>query len=145
MKIRKKYLFYALAFTSTIIAAAVSAIDATISELYIPNPWAFSFSCFLVGIVVSLSIILIFSIPIKQKSLGARVIDPSFKRFRLLRKEELKYHIPAGFGNAVLTLGYISLIAFFGDPSTVLPFSQIAILYLIIFESFSEKNVPTLS
>ena len=93
MKIRRKYLFYALAFTSSIIAASVAAIDSTIISLYIPNAWAFGFSCFLVGSLISLIIVLVFSIPIKGKSLGSRIIDPSFKRLRLVRKQELKYHL----------------------------------------------------
>ena len=145
MKIRRKYLFYALAFTSAIITAGVSTIDATISARYIPNPWAFGFSCFIVGIFISLIIVCIFSIPIKGKSLGSRIIDPSFKRLRLVRKEELKYHILAAVGNSILTIGYLTLLSMFGDPSTVLPFSQIAILYLILIESITEKNIPTLS
>lgn len=145
MIIRKKYLFYVLAFTSSIIAAIVATIDTTISQLYIPNPWAFSFSCFIVGIVISLFIILIFSIPIRGRNLGSRIIDPSFKRLRLVRKQELKYHLLAALGNAVLTLGYLTLLSILGDPSTVLPFSQIVILYLILIESITEKNIPTLS
>ncbi len=145
MKIRRKYLFYALAFTSAIITAGVSTIDATISARYIPNSLAFGFSCFIVGIFISLIIICIFSIPIKGRSLGSRIIDPSFKRLRLVRKEELKYHILAAVGNSILTIGYLTLLSMFGDPSTVLPFSQIAILYLILIESITEKNIPTLS
>ncbi|EMR75320.1 transcriptional regulator [Thermoplasmatales archaeon SCGC AB-540-F20] len=145
MKIRRKYLFYALAFTSAIITAGVSTIDAAIGARYIPNPWAFGFSCFIVGIFISLIIVCIFSIPIKGKSLGSRIIDPSFKRLRLVRKEELKYHILAAVGNSILTIGYLTLLSMFGDPSTVLPFSQIAILYLILIESITEKNIPTLS
>ena len=146
MKIRKKYLFYILAFSSAIIAASVSALDTTISEKIIPDdPWAFTFSCFIVGIIISLLIITIFSIRIGGRSLGSRFIDPSFQRVRMVRKIELKYHLLAGLGNAFLTLGYLSLINILGDPSTVLPFSQIAILYLIVIESVTEKNMPTLS
>ena len=145
MKIRRKYLFYVLAFSSTIIAASVSAIDATISALYIRNPWAFGLSCFLVGIPVTLLFALIFSVPVKGKSFGSITIDPSFKRLRLVKKEEFKYHLLAGFGNATLTLGYFSLLYLLGDPSVVLPFSQIVILYLLIVESITEKNIPTLT
>jgi DNA-binding Lrp family transcriptional regulator len=144
MKIRRKYLFYVLAFTSAIIAAGVAAIDTTISQRFIHDAWAFGFSCFLVGIVISLVIILVFSIPVKGRSLGARIIDPSFKRIRLVKKEELKYHSIAGLGNALLTISYLSLIGILGDPSTVIPFSQIVILYLIVVESVTEKNMPTL-
>ncbi len=145
MKIRRKYLFYALAFASAIIAAGVSAIDATIINLYIPDPWVFGLSCFLVGVVVSLFILLICSIPIKGGSLGSKLIDPSFKRLRLVRKDELKYHMLAALGNSTLTIGYFALLSILGDPSAVIPFSQIVILYLIIIESITEKDMPTLS
>jgi len=145
MKIRRKYLFYILAFSSAIIASFMAAIDATIINIYIPDPLAFGISCFVVGTFISLIILLIFSIPVKNKSLGARIIDPSFKRLRLLRKEEIKYHAIAGLGNSVLTIGYFSLLSILGDPSAVLPFSQIVILYLVSIESITEKNIPTLS
>jgi DNA-binding Lrp family transcriptional regulator len=144
MIIRKKYLFYTLAFASAIIAAGVSALDSAVTSLYIPNPWALGYACFLVGIIVSLAILLLLSIPVKGRSLGARFFDPSFKRIRLIRKEELKYHLIAGLGNASLTIGYFALLSLLGDPSVVLPFSQIVILYLLIFESITEKNIPTL-
>jgi DNA-binding Lrp family transcriptional regulator len=145
MRIRKKYLFYVLAFTSTIIAAGVSAIDATINSLFIPNAFAFTLSCFLVGSIITFIILLFFSIPVeKTKSIGTKIIDPSFNRIRLIRKNEIKYHIIAGFGNAILTIGYISLISILRDPSTVLPFTQIVILYLVIIESIIEKDTPTL-
>ena len=39
----------------------------------------------------------------------------------------------------------MSLISILREPSAVLPFSQIVILYIIIIESISEKDVPTLS
>ncbi len=145
MKIRRKYLFYILALTSSIISAAVAAIDTTISARYITNPIHFSISVFVVGIFISFLFIFIFSVPLLDKSLGSYLIDPSFRRVRLPRKEELGYHLLAGLGNSFLTLGYLSLLFLLGDPSTVLPFSQIAILYLIIIESFTEKNYPTLT
>ena len=144
MRIRKKYLFYVLAFVSSIIAALVSSVDATISSLYIKNAVVLGLACFLVGVPLTFLIILAFSIPIGEKSLGGRVIDPSFKRVRMVRREELKYHVLAGLGNAIMTLGYFSLLAIFGDPSVVLPFSQVVILYLLIVESLTEKNIPTL-
>lgn len=145
MKIRRKYLFYALAFTSAIVAALVASIDTVISVQYITNPWAFSFSAFLVGIVITLFFALFFSIPIKGKSIGSKLIDPSFQRLRLVKKEEIKYHILAGIGNSALTIGYLTVLSLVKDPSVVLPFSQIVILYLVVIESIIEKNIPTLS
>jgi DNA-binding Lrp family transcriptional regulator len=143
IKIRKRYLFFVLAFTSAIITAIVSGID-KIAQDYIINPWALGLACFIWGVIISLSFSLILSIPYKEKSLGARTIDPTFKRVRLLTKREIPYHLIAGLGNATLTIGYFILLSMFGDPSVVLPFSQVVILYLVVIESITEKDTPTL-
>ena len=63
---------------------------------------------------------------------------------RILKKEEIKFHLLAGVGNAILTIGYFALLIIIKDPSVVLPFSQVVILYLVIIESITEKNTPTL-
>jgi len=144
IKIRKKYLFFVLAFSSAIIAAVVSGID-TIAGKEIGDPWALSLSCFILALLVSLLFGLILSIPVKNKSIGSKTIDPTFKRLRFIKKQELKYHLLAGFGNAAMTIGYFSLFPLSNyDPSVVLPFAQIAILYLVIAESITEKDTPTL-
>ena len=87
MKIRRKYLFYALALTSTIIAALVVGIDTIIRVKFIQNPYAFGVACFLVGTFITLLIALFLSIPMKGKSIGGKIIDPSFNRLRLFKKE----------------------------------------------------------
>ena len=143
MKIRRRYLFYFLAFSSAIIAALISGIDA-ILNLYINNPLVIGLSVFFWGVIISILITSFLSINYKGKSLGARSIDPSFKKIRLIKKEEIKYQILAGAGNAILTIGYFALLALIKDPSIVLPFSQVVILYLVIIESISEKDTPTL-
>lgn len=144
IKIRKKYLFYVLAFSSAIIAAINSGVDATVSKLFITDPWAMGLSIFLMGIPITLFFAIFFSIKIGKKSIGQRFIDPSFKKFRLIRKEELKYQILAGLGNALYTVGYFALFVIIEDPSVVLPFAQIVILYLVLIESVNEKDMPTL-
>jgi len=145
MRIRKKYLFYVLAFSSAIIAAVNSGVDATVSALYITDAWALGLAIFLIGIPVTIGFGLFFSIPIKKKSVGSRIVDPSFKRLRLLRKAEVKPQILAAFGNALYTVGYFALFSILGDPSIVIPFTQAVILYLVAIESINEKDVPTLS
>lgn len=145
MKIRKKYLFYVLAFISAFIGSLVVTVDAFISEQIITDPWALGFGCFLIGVPITLFITLFLSIPLGKKSIGGRVLDPSFKRIRIITRFELKYHILAGLGNATLTLGYFMLLSMLGDPSVVLPFSQVVILYLLVVESITEKNIPTLT
>jgi DNA-binding Lrp family transcriptional regulator len=144
MKIRRKYLFYVLSLTSSILASLVVGIDTTIRIKFIQNPYAFGIACFIVGILLTFLIVLFLSISIRGKSIGQKIIDPSFKRIRLVKKEELKYHILAGFGNSLLTLGYFILLSILEDPSVVLPFSQIVIIYLLFIESCVEKNIPTL-
>jgi len=144
IKIRKRYLFYVLAFSSAIIAAIASGID-SISQIHITDPWALGVACFVLGVIVSLIFAVILSIKIKDKTLGAKTVDPTFRGIRLITKKELPYHIIAGFGNAILTIGYFLLLSIMGgDVSVVLPFSQVVILYLVIIESFNDKDTPTL-
>jgi len=145
MKIRRKYLFYVIAFTAAIISAINSGLDATVTTLFVPDGWALGFAIFLIGIPVTLLLGLLFSIPFKGKSLGARFTDPSFKRLRLIRKEELFPQTVAAFGNALYTVGYFALFVLIEDPSVVLPFTQVVILYLVVIESINEKDMPTLS
>ena len=143
IKIRKKYLFYSLAFTSSIIAAINSGFDTIVGD-FISNFWVLSASVFIIGLVISLLFALFLSIKIGDKTIGAKTIDPSFRGIRLFKKEEFFYQILAGFGNAVMTIGYFALLAEYQDPSIVLPFSQVVILYLVIAESITDKDTPTL-
>jgi DNA-binding Lrp family transcriptional regulator len=146
MIIRKKYLFYVLAITSSFISAAVTGIDSFVGgqSVFKYDPWAFSFSLFFVGAIITLLISLILSIKLKGKSIGAKILDPSFKKVRMVQKSEMKYHLVAGLMNAINTVGYCAIVSAVQDPSVILSFSQIVILYLLLMESITEKDVPTL-
>ena len=146
MIIRKKYLFYVLAITSSFIAAAVTGVDSFVGgqPAFINDPWAFAFCLFFVGAIITLLISLLLSVQIKGKSLGARILDPSFKKVRMVQKSEVKYHLAAGLMNAINTVGYCAIVSQIQDPSIILSFSQIVILYLLLMESVTEKDVPTL-
>ena len=146
MNIPKKNLFYVLAITSSIIAAAVTGLDSFVGgqPAFKYDPWAFAFSIFFVGAIVTLLISLFFSIRLHKKSIGAKVLDPSFSHVRLLQKGELKNHLVAGLMNAINTVGYCAIVSQVQDPSVILSFSQVVILYLILMESITEKDVPTL-
>jgi len=151
MIIRKKYLFYALALTSSLIAAFVTTMDSYISNTFfhdvdpLKSAVAFCFSLFFVGMIATFIISVILSIQRKGKSIGSILLDPSFKRLRFVQKSELKHHLSAGLMNAINTIGYCALIALVYDPSVLVSFSQIVILYLLMIESITEKNIPTLS
>jgi DNA-binding Lrp family transcriptional regulator len=146
MIIRKKYLFYVLAITSSFIAAAVTGIDSYVGgqPAFKTDPWAFAFSLFFIGSIITLLISLVLSIKIHGKSVGAKILDPSFKSVRLVQKKEMKYHLIAGLMNAINTVGYCSIVSTVQDPGVILSFSQIVILYLLLMESITEKDVPTL-
>jgi DNA-binding Lrp family transcriptional regulator len=146
MIIRKKYLFYVLAITSSFITAAVTGIDSFVGgqSAFKFDPWAFAFSLFFVGAIVTFLISLILSIKFKGKSVGAKILDPSFKQVRMVQKSEMKYHLVAGLMNAINTVGYCAIVSTVQDPSVILSFSQIVILYLLLMESITEKDVPTL-
>ncbi|KYK31919.1 MAG: hypothetical protein AYK22_07620 [Thermoplasmatales archaeon SG8-52-3] len=143
MKIRKKYLLYVLAFSSAILAALLSGIDVVIGQ-FLKNPLILGLSIFYFGFLMAIIFTGFFSISYKGKSIGERTIDPSFKKIRFPKKVEIKYHILSGAGNAIFTIGYFWLLILIKDPSLVLPFSQVVILYLVIIESITEKNTPTL-
>jgi hypothetical protein len=81
---------------------------------------------------------------VKGKSLGAKILDPSFKKLRFVQKSEMKYHLIAGLMNAVNTVGYCAIVSTIQDPSVILSFSQVVIMYLLLMESITEKDVPTL-
>jgi drug/metabolite transporter (DMT)-like permease len=146
MIIRKKYLFYVLAITSSFISAAVTGIDSFVGGrlAFKYDPWAFAFSLFFVGAIVTFLITMILSIKFKGKSVGAKILDPSFKQVRMVQKSEMKYHLVAGLMNAVNTVGYCAIVSTVQDPSVILSFSQIVIVYLLLMESITEKDVPTL-
>jgi DNA-binding Lrp family transcriptional regulator len=146
MIIRKKYLFYVLAVTSSFIAAAVTAVDSFVGgqPAFKYDPWSFAFSLFFIGALITLLISILLSLPFKGKSIGAHILDPSFHRLRMVQKSEMKYHLIAGLMNAINTVGYCAIVSQVQDPSVILSFSQIVILYLLLMESITEKDVPTL-
>ena len=147
--IRRKYLFYAITLLSSLIASMTVGFDAIITskmmELYPAEStaWIYSFSAFLLGSMVSLAISLVLLPKIGKRRLGS-YLDPSFEGIRFPRKEELRYHVLAGIGNAISTVGYFYVLSLLADPSAVIPFFRVVILYLLIVEMITEKNAPTL-
>lgn len=146
MNIPKKHLFYVLAILSAFIAAAVTAIDSFVGQqgIFKVDAWAYAFGIFFVGAIVTLIISIFFSIRVNHKAIGAEVLDPSFHGVRLIQKGELKSHLVAGLMNAINTVGYCYIVSTVQDPSVILSFSQVVILYLLLMESITEKDVPTL-
>jgi DNA-binding Lrp family transcriptional regulator len=140
---RKRYLFYSLLFTAAILDSLVALIDSRVMGA-IGDPFTYASSFFVVGMLVCVLLGLFFSTGTKKRTIGS-LIDPSFKRLRFVKRKELPYHLLAGFGNAVTTVSFYALYYFFTDPSSVMPFYQVVLLYLLFIEAFSEKNAPTIA
>ncbi len=139
---RKRVLFYFLGFLSALFSVLMVSVDTYISTLMITDPWIYGNASFLVGTIISWILVGFLMVPIGKKQ-PAKILDPNFQGFRLLEKEEFLFHVYAGLGNAISTAGYFLVVVSSRDPSTVLPFSQLVILYLMIGDFIVEKDPPS--
>ena len=139
---RKRYLFYFLGIASSLFTVAMVTIDTYISATLVRDPFVYGNASFIAGTISSIILVLILSIPIGGK-MPATHLDPNYKGLRILEKREISYHLLAGIGNAVSTLGYYLIIASTRDPSTVLPYTQLAIIYLVLADAIVEKDPPS--
>jgi len=150
LRVRRKYLFYIVAITSTIFSAVTVGMDTLItsrlSEYYPAGEvsWIYGFNTFFIGLFTTILICLFLSIRVRGRRLGSVIIDPAFDGLRFITKEEFRYHIFAGLGNAISTIGYFYVLSLMVDPSAVIPFFRVVILYLLLVEMIAEKNAPTL-
>ncbi|MBC7129150.1 MAG: Lrp/AsnC ligand binding domain-containing protein [Thermoplasmatales archaeon] len=142
MRIRRRYLFYLLAILSSIALSSSATFDSIISANYIKEPWVFCLSFFVLSLIFTILVLLFLSLPYKDKKIGS-FLDPSFDGIRMIRKEELKYHLIAGLGNAGTTIGYYFIVSRLVEPSIILSFSELVILYLLLVEAVAENNAPT--
>ena len=139
---RKRTLFYTLAITSAFLNVFIVTIDSYTTTFYVRDALVYGLLNFYIGSLTGLGIVLFFSIKIRDRALGS-VLDPNFIGFRLLRRDELKIHAVAALGNALSSIGYFLIVVSAKDPSVVLPFTQVSILYLMIGEVFVEKDTPS--
>jgi drug/metabolite transporter (DMT)-like permease len=70
-------------------------------------------------------------------------LDPDFGKLQLLPKKPMLYIMAAGFFAGISTLAYY-VLAGSSDTSTVLPFGQLVIIYLLIGDLMAEKDTPTI-
>ncbi len=139
---RKKALFYFLCFLSSVFGTMVVVID-SIASTYVEDIWVYGNLSFVLGTVLSFIIALVFMIPVRGRPLGKNA-DPNFYGIFIPNREHLKYFLPMALGNAIATIGYFYVIATMLDPSAVLPFMQLVILYLALGEIIIEGDTPSL-
>jgi len=139
---RKKILFYFLCFSSSVFGTIVVVLDA-IASTYTIDIWIYGNLSFVIGTLLSFMVALIFMIPVKGRPLG-RMFDPNFDRIRLPTREQMRLFVAMALGNAISTVGYFYIVSATLDPSAVLPFMQLVILYLALGEILVEKDIPSL-
>ena len=109
-------------------------------------PLAYGFLTQWVSFVVTFSAVLLLSLKRpkngKKRALGYS-LDPDFARLRLLPKTPMIYISLAGGFAGISTLFYF-ILAGGSDASTVLPYGQLVIIYLLIGDLLAEKDTPTI-
>ncbi len=110
------------------------------------NPLGYGFLAQWTSFIVTFLTVIVLSIKWpsngKKRALGYR-LDPDFDRFRLLPKTPMIYIGVAGFFAGISTLSYY-ILAGSSNASTVLPYGQLVIIYLLIGDLLAEKDTPTI-
>jgi uncharacterized membrane protein len=78
----------------------------------------------------------------RRRALGYH-LDPDFDRMHVLPRRPMMYVILAGLFAGISTLAYYLLVGG-SDASTVLPYGQMVIIYLLIGDLLGEKDTPTI-
>ncbi|KXH73217.1 MAG: hypothetical protein AM326_00280 [Candidatus Thorarchaeota archaeon SMTZ-45] len=138
--------FYFLAIGSGVMRTFSVAFDIVALNLIIADPLAFGFMSQWMSLLVTISLLLVLSIPRGKRSprraLGYN-LDPDFGRVRVLPKRPSIYLLIAGSLAGVSTFFYYYL-ASIADASVVLPYGQLVIVYLLLGDLLAEKDTPTI-
>ncbi|MFX1560006.1 MAG: Lrp/AsnC ligand binding domain-containing protein [Promethearchaeota archaeon] len=138
--------FYSLALGSGVMRTFSVVFDVAALNTVTIAPLAYGFLAQWTSFIVTFLAVAILSIRLtrngKKRSLGYS-FDPDFDRLRLLPKKPMFYIILAGVFAGISTLFYY-ILAGSTDASTVLPYGQLVIIYLLIGDLLAEKDTPTI-
>ncbi|MHA1974796.1 MAG: Lrp/AsnC ligand binding domain-containing protein [Candidatus Hodarchaeales archaeon] len=116
----------------------------SIAVTYIPNPILYGMYTIIGGLVVTVFIWLVLAIPTPNKKRLGSVIDADFKvRNFFLSRKMLYYVFLASLFNASSMLIYLYGVLHF-DPSLMLPLMQFVVIYLLLTEFITSKDLPTI-
>lgn len=112
----------------------------------IDDPLVFGFMSQWVSFLVTVSLVAFLSLNRqrdgKRRPLGYD-LDPDFGRLSILPKKPLMYVVFAGIFAGISTYSYYVLVGR-SDTSSVLPYGQLVIIYLLVGDLFAEKDTPTI-
>lgn len=139
-------IFYTLAIGSGVMRTASVVFDIVSINTIDVNPLVYGFLAQWVSFLVSVVLVAILSIRItrqgRRQSIGYD-LDPDFDRLRILPKRPMIYLAIAGFFAGISTLSYY-ILAGSADASSMLPYGQLVIIYLLVGDLLAEKDTPTI-
>jgi uncharacterized membrane protein len=139
-------LFYILALGSGVFRTFSVGFDFISLSIMTIDPIVFGFMSQWVSFLAVLTLLLFLSIPKKlnekPRALGYR-LDPDFGRIGFIPRKPMLYVLGVGFFAGIATTTYYFMIGF-TDASSVLPYGQLVIVYLLIGDLFAEKDTPTI-
>ncbi|MBE0527154.1 MAG: hypothetical protein IH631_09445, partial [Candidatus Thorarchaeota archaeon] len=139
-------IFYTLAIGTGVMRTLSVAFDFVAINTIDIDPKIFGFLSQWVSFSVTILIVAFVSIRRtvegRKQPLGYN-LDPDFDRLRLLPKKPMLYLLASGFFAGISTLSYYILIGN-ADASSVLPYGQLVIVYLLMGDLLAEKDTPTI-
>ena len=139
-------LFYVFALGSGIMRSLSVVFDVVALNTVEIDSIVFGFLSQWVSFLVTFGIVVSLSIKKRyngtKRSLGYS-LDPDFDRIRLLPRKPMLYLVIAGVFAGISTFFYYILVAS-ADASTVLPYGQMVIIYLLLGDLMAEKDTPTI-
>ncbi len=139
-------LFYTLAIGSGVLRAITVVFDIVAINTIDIDPLVYGILAQWVSLVVTVLLVGIVSIRQtvdgRKQSLGYN-LDPDFDRLRILPKKPMIYLVISGIFAGISTLSYYILTGA-SDASTVLPYGQLVIIYLLMGDLLAEKDTPTI-
>lgn len=138
--------FYSLALGSGVMRTVSVVFDFVVLNTVSIAPLAYGFIAQWTSFIVTFLAVIVLSIKRtrngKKRALGYS-LDPDFDRLRVLPKTPMVYLVLSGVFAGVSTLFYY-ILAGSSDVSTVLPYGQLVIIYLLIGDLLGEKDIPTI-
>lgn len=139
-------IFYSLALGSGVMRTFSVVFDIIALNTVTIDSLTYGFLAQWTSFVVTFLLVAILSIRVSKngtkRALGYN-LDPDFGKLRLLPRKPMLYIVTAGIFAGFSTLSYY-VLAGSSDASTVLPYGQLVIIYLLIGDLMAEKDTPTI-
>ncbi|TFG32173.1 Lrp/AsnC family transcriptional regulator [Candidatus Thorarchaeota archaeon] len=138
--------FYSLAIGSGVMRTLSVVFDVVAINTIDIHPLVYGFLSQWVSFLVTISLVAFLSIRRtahgRRQSLGYD-LDPDFDRIRLLPKKPMIYLVISGVFAGISTLSYY-ILSGSSNASSMLPYGQLVIIYLLLGDLIAEKDTPTI-